>query len=434
MADQLTFETDDNRKANQLNAIVDSDGRRIVFYEKEFNSGRLTGGRITDAGGLFVDIEAGTGNLNGTPVAWSQTLGFPVVSALFQIVGYDVNLASLVIVTDLQMTTLNHIIPLAYIFAGVSIIVRVLNIEITGKYIYVRRQIDQGGSVFAYEGVDDLMNSGTTPQAFYDVGTNRIYLTYRKNGMVFQRIIEVGNEASAWNYIVDYNETGGVLVYLETFRNESLLAYSASPPTLKQINTQEAPIVQGNVNLSGTTHIYNVALRSITGFQLVPEFYEIYKEIASVQVLQESIPYSLRDSIKDLSTGYSGTIYLGFRGTRRGVPYVQPESERERIVIAVGEQVSSPGSNLTTSFYRALAGANISGSNAVDVITSTTPQLITILHDETDGPAQADISASSGIEEITSTLPQLNTLLQSELDGPTSADISASAGFASIAP
>ena len=70
---KLTFDTDDRRTNSSPNLIVRSSGQKLLFYSKYLVTGKESYSRITFTSPSFnVDVEAGNGTINGTPVTWSS--------------------------------------------------------------------------------------------------------------------------------------------------------------------------------------------------------------------------------------------------------------------------------------------------------------------------------------------------------------------------
>jgi hypothetical protein len=192
---KLTFDTDEGR-INSYPSVVNANGQRIVFYEKFFTSGRTTGGRVTASLPTFtVTVNSGTGTLNGTNVSWSNT-DITASPDKFEIV-YVTLAGSIGISDDFSMTLMKDRIILAYIQSGASSIVRVIEIEKDGRYIYNRRQI-QSGSNWIWDDNEYPLCTGETPVAVYNNG--KIYLTYNKDDISYIRIFNP-SDALTWSFL-----------------------------------------------------------------------------------------------------------------------------------------------------------------------------------------------------------------------------------------
>lgn len=418
---KLTFETDDLRIANKVTSIVDTNGRRIAFYEKEFTSGRTSGGIVVQGSGLLaVDIEVGSGALNGSTPSWTQGNELPVIPNTIQLACYNLDNSQLEVITDFSMDNLNNVIYLAWIFAGSTTIVRILNIEPYGKYIYARRQIDTGGGNYEYQGTEQLMNAGEAPSAIYDKSTDRIYMTYRKNSVVYQRIIEVGNESGAWDYLIDFLDTGGVIVFTDSFKNQTFASSgSVSGYSVKFTNVMNQRVPHGN-----DTNNFSIAfpvhfMHASQG--IIPEFYEIYTKPGGVFSLQESISYGV--TISHDMTAYEGLyVYIGLRGKmfNSNLPYdfvIEP-SERIRIFVKSGDITIEISSTYIQSTYRQFGSSSISSVDGVNLITLTDTELTTkILDPETDA-ATSEVSSVDGVNLITLTDIEVETIILDPLSEP----------------
>ena len=192
---KLTFDTDEER-VNRYPSVVNVDGRRIIFYEKFFTSGRISGGRVTATLPTFtVNVALGGGILNSTPVVWGAT-SVTATAEKFEIV--YVTLAGVVGITDdFSMVLLKDRIILAYIQSGLSSIVRVIEVEKDGKYIYNRRQV-LSGSDWVWDDNEYPLCTGEIPVALYNSG--KIYLTYKKDSIAYIRIFNPSDELT-WSFL-----------------------------------------------------------------------------------------------------------------------------------------------------------------------------------------------------------------------------------------
>ena len=164
---KLTFDTDDGR-TNSSPSLVVASGRKIIFYEKFFTSGRTTYlptgiEHITYTAPFSLNVPAGSGTLNGAGIAWAaDTHVLP--SDSFVLVRVD---SSGVIHYEISwtMATLSTSIVLAYVNVGHSAIVYVEEVEKTGSYIYVRKQESSGGT-WVWTDVEGQLCTGENQKLF----------------------------------------------------------------------------------------------------------------------------------------------------------------------------------------------------------------------------------------------------------------------------
>jgi len=405
---QLTVSTDDGRINKHISNIQDINGRRLSFYDREVPSGLISGGEVTNPSGLDITIQAGNGEVNGNPYSWGLT-NLTVTPELFQLVCYD-PVAGSVIVSVNDQELFARSIHLAWIYAGLTVIARVLPIQEDGKYIFVKKQIPDGGGGWEWDDKEDLLMGGEQPNALYDTSNDRIYLSYRKNSILFQRIIEVGNEADAWTYKVDYTVSVNT-IYLQTDPSSGAFTfYSGCIETDRSLSNQQEQLYaprtpeEPSVSYSGskqafprsnTSNFFTYIIgngndgffanpgQDVKYVMVVPsvnltkpgevDFIEIYTVVAGSHVLQESIPISESYTVKDLSS-YSGALYIGWRGTLSGSSYTLPEEQRQHIFIDQSDyiyqssptQLNASGSRLGLTIYSGSSEINKTISDVLE--------------------------------------------------------------------
>jgi len=354
---KLTFETDNNRIAFRPSMVKDQNGRLIIFYQKQLKTGKTTGGIATNPSGFNISITSGTGTLNGISKSWTSdsVIAVPSLCQLVYVdpaaVGNGVGITS-----NLSMTFISTIIPIAFVFSGSSSIVRLLSIENEGNYIYARRQKPDGFGGWVWDNYEDILNSGESPSAYFNTLTNRIHLTYKRNSSVYQRIIQVGNESNAWSLLPDYAETAGPTKIPDDILNECDIIPSGarlvSPivSTFTQLydfrtdNTNNDKLTSSGARLTAITtqfggsfsftrasgtkdtflnpgyianlYLYLPIISLVSGTPITllnNTFYEIYD--TDNQTLLESVPYSANiGKWKNIDAYVGKRIFLGFRG------------------------------------------------------------------------------------------------------------------------
>lgn len=357
---KLTFETDNSRIAFKPTIIRDQNDRLIVFFQKQLTTGKSTGGNVTNPSGFNISVSSGSGSLNGVNKSWTSD-SVVAVPSLFQLVYVDPLAGGngVGITSDLNMTFMASIIPLAFVFAGASSVVRLLAIENSGNYILARRQKPDGFGGWVWDNYEDVLNSGEDPDAVFNPNNNRIYITYKRNSVVYQRIIQVGSESNAWLLIPDYLEIAGPTKVPDDFLNELDISTS-SLEVKKSIDNTFTQIFdfQTDTNIADRNAIMSSGLRlatTLTEFggsftytrlfgtkdsfdnpgysshlflylpllKLTPTspifyfntaFYEIYA--SDNMTLLESIPYFANiGSWRNIDSYDGQRIFLGFRGT-----------------------------------------------------------------------------------------------------------------------
>jgi len=207
---KLTFDTDSGR-TNSSPSLVVAGGRRVIFYEKFFTSGLTAyspvGSHISTTPPLTINVPAGNGTLNGSPVSWSSNSSVLPIDS-FVIVYVD---AGGIIHYDTLWTmgTIAISIVLAYVNVGHTAIVSVEEVEKTGKYIYVRKQELSGGN-WVWAGEENIVNTGEQPKAFYDLSLNKIFLSYKKDSVVYVRVFDLSTELT-WRYLPNIQISSGTI-------------------------------------------------------------------------------------------------------------------------------------------------------------------------------------------------------------------------------
>lgn len=195
---QITIDTDAERINNYPCIVVSETGQKFLFYEKFLTTGKQSYSRITFTSPSFiVNVEAGYGTINGVPVSWNA--GSLIASPnSYQLVYVTVN-GELGIRTMPTIYDTQNVIILAYVSTGASSITRIEEVEQSGYYIFVRKQIYTGSS-WEWENYEYRLNTGQQPRAFYDSNTDKIYLSYLKDSISYLRVFEPSNELT-WSYL-----------------------------------------------------------------------------------------------------------------------------------------------------------------------------------------------------------------------------------------
>lgn len=185
----------DNTSIDQSNdyptIVRDNNGRYIMFYEKRLKTGRTSTDVITFTSPSFdCNVPAGTGEINGIPVSWSSdVLTLPSDSYVLVyvtssgVVGYS---------DDFPISFTKDVIILAFAYVGASSIVRIINTERDGFYIFHRKQV-LSGSDYVWEDYEYKLNVGIKPEAIYDSTNDKVYLSFQKDGASMVRMFDLTN-------------------------------------------------------------------------------------------------------------------------------------------------------------------------------------------------------------------------------------------------
>jgi hypothetical protein len=207
---KLTLDTDNGRYSSSPSVVVANSGRMLVFYEKFFTSG-LTGyssltAHITSTPPLTINIPAGSGNVNGSSISWgSDTRVLPIDS--FILVYADS--MGLHYVTSWTMEDIASSVVLAYINVGHTAIVTVEEVEKTGRGIYIRKQ-ELSGSDWVWTDEEIRLSTGEQPSAFYDSSLDKVFLSYKKDSVVYLRVFDLSSELT-WRYLPNTQNNVGVI-------------------------------------------------------------------------------------------------------------------------------------------------------------------------------------------------------------------------------
>jgi hypothetical protein len=195
---QITQDTDEGRLNNYPCIIVSSTGQKFLFYEKFLTTGKQSFSRITFIPSSFIiNVEAGYGSINGINVTWNS--GTLIASPNSYQLVYVTSSGILGIKTAPTIEEIKDIIILAYISSGASSITRIEEVEQTGYYIFLRKQV-YTGTEWVWENYEYRLNTGKQPRAYYDSNTNKIYLSYLKDSASYLRIFDFSNELT-WEYL-----------------------------------------------------------------------------------------------------------------------------------------------------------------------------------------------------------------------------------------
>jgi hypothetical protein len=98
--------------------------------------------------------------------------------------------------SDFTMTFIKDVIVLAYVNTGNSEIVYVEEVEKVSKNIYCRKQVTYSYGQWSWDDYELILNTGEQPRAFYNNDNNKIYMSYKKDGITFVRIFDLSSQIS----------------------------------------------------------------------------------------------------------------------------------------------------------------------------------------------------------------------------------------------
>ena len=318
---KLTFDTDNGRINSSPSTVVLPTGQQIVFYSKFLTTGKESFSSITFVSPSFqVDVEAGSGTINGTPVTWVATNpgDITATSNMFEIVYVTVT-GDLEIGSNLSMDFLQDKILLAYVSSGGSSITRIYELEKTGNYIYVRRQY-WTGTEWEWNDYENLLNTGSEPFCFYNADTGYIYLSYKKDGISYTRLFNPLDELT-WEYLPNIQITSGSITLKKDPENSIVVVGTASGyKSIVSVINNLYPLSAADFTfVEDQPYVY---LPKIGGDYLSylrgDITYEFFRLIGSTYILEASYTLSKNASmsfteIYKLWTGTSGVKYVGIR-------------------------------------------------------------------------------------------------------------------------
>jgi len=308
---RLTFETDDNRVYSSPSIVIDPSGRKMIFYEKYLTTGRTSDGQVSYTAPFTVNVPAGSGTINGTAVSWSLTT---VTATSQKIELVYVTAAGVVgIISSPGNVFTKDVILLAYVSSGLTTIVGVENIEKDGRYIYGQKQV-LSGSDWVWEDSEYLLNTGENPAAF--LSGSLIYVSYKKNGAAFTRIIDATIETT-WAYKKPVSITGPNITMSNLPESTVELRTGAGHRASCDFNNNIFPLGSSDLGFSDVGDPY-IFIPFIGGsFYSSNIYYPVrYEFYNSSYVLEDYLDITSNANIVNRWhkwTGTLGTKYIGVR-------------------------------------------------------------------------------------------------------------------------
>jgi len=311
----LSLDTDSGRINDYTSIVKDNSGRLIVFYEKEWTSGRLSDTLVLKVSGLDIQIQAGNGEINGIPVSWMLT-NLTVPASSYSLI-YVTNAGIVQQTTSPTSTLIRDSIVLAFVGSGISDVVYIDLIEKTGFYIFSKRQIFSGGN-WIWDDYEYRLNVGRDPTASYDSINDKVYLTFSKDGSSYVRIFDL-TDPLTWEYLPHYSEASFTL-YPETGPQATSIMKLGSGRTTQspgQLFPLDAIGVGYKVDGSVQQYVHIPYLNS-TWNQYVLDgtiYCEIFEKVGPSYVLIDSFQIGKQNtwSWRIFTGGYNKTFYVGVR-------------------------------------------------------------------------------------------------------------------------
>jgi len=207
---KLTVDLDDGRINSHPSLIKDKNGRLIVFYSKTLPSGRISTSRVTFTPSSFdIHVEAGNGEITDTPIIWSAT-DLIATPETYSIVYVDIS-GTVKISSDIQKNIYQDAIILAFLNVGLTSIVNLEEVERVGTYLFTQRQVwNSESEEWEWDNYEYRINNGQEPFALYDSSSDKIYLSYKRDGESFNRLFNL-TDPLTWSYLHHYTITAGVI-------------------------------------------------------------------------------------------------------------------------------------------------------------------------------------------------------------------------------
>jgi hypothetical protein len=316
-SNKITFDSDDNRQNYFPSIIVDRGGRRIAFYQKTLYSGRVGYARVEKSTGFLVDVEAGSGVVNNTPITWgSEQLSAPAAAFSLVYVSPDGVLHCEAVPS---MTVLSSCVLLAFVSTSVSAVIRIEEIEQTGTYIFVRYQSNIGGN-WVWDDREYIVNVGERPKAFYDLSNDKVILSYNKNNVGYLRSFELTDETT-WEYLNNYELSINNEIRFPDIKNNSRTFFYSSKSSV--FYTEQDPYsfsyyllgysiyIDDSSIIHHQIHVPYIEEVNYPSLEITNVYLEIYNKVGEDYVLEDQI------QILDSLNNYKGSLdnWVTWNGT-----------------------------------------------------------------------------------------------------------------------
>jgi hypothetical protein len=240
-----TLDTDDARPNRSPVIVRDKNGRLILVYSKRLKSGRLSDSSITFTVGTFnIDVEAGNGEVNGSPVVWGAAT--VVASPNTYSMVYVDSSGTVGVTSDFPMSLYQNVVILAFANCGNTSVVEMEVVEKDGYYIFLKRQDLVGGS-YVWTDYESRLNSGTIPSSIYDPTTDRLWITYERDGSSYTRLLDL-TDPLTFEFIRHYTETTGTLYPDGEFTREAIASVEGEKSALTDTTPELFPFSQPSLS------------------------------------------------------------------------------------------------------------------------------------------------------------------------------------------
>jgi hypothetical protein len=290
--DKHTNDTSVGRSNNYPSIIRDNDGRYIMFYEKRLQTGRLSIDTVTfTSPSLDCTVPAGNGEINSISVSWLSTV-LTLSPNSYTLIYVD---SSGVVgqTDDFPISFVKDVIILAFAYVGDTSIVRILNTERDGYYVFHRKQTYLGGA-YEWDDYEFRLNVGIKPEAVYDSANNKVYLSFQKDGASMVRMFDL-TDANTWqdlNHILLVDPT----IYpipqpkVDLVSNTAYSKFSVtdvSPPLFELASD----VVVGLETGSNDPYIHiPYVTSSFLAYATFPALMQVFAKSGSVYTLQAQFP------------------------------------------------------------------------------------------------------------------------------------------------
>ena len=314
---ELSTDTDSGRANDYPSIIRDSSGRLMVFYEKQWKSGRLTNGFVTAVSGFDIQVAAGTGEINSISVTWLLT-NLTVPPSSYSLI-YVTNAGVVSQTTDITETLVKDSIVLAFVGSGGSAVAAIEMVETNGTYVFHKKQV-WNGSAWVWDDYEYRLNVGINPTAFYDSANNKAYLSFSREGSSFSRVLDFVNPLT-FEYLPHYRLTADIL-YPEPQISKTSISRRSGGNSQQVITNVLFPLSAIGAGFSigtfGIDRVIRVPYLSSQFNSYVIEgstYCEVFEKIAGSYVLVDSFPIKKIDLFDwaQFTDTPDKTYYLGIR-------------------------------------------------------------------------------------------------------------------------
>lgn len=337
----ITRDLDDSRINDNPCVVASPLGQLFIFYSKTWYTGKQSYSRIKYTPPFSISVEAGNGVINGVEVSWNAAT-LTASPEEYQLV-YVTPDSEVHIRSNITMTEMRTIIPLAYVKSGLLSIAQLEELEWTGRYIFLRKQV-YIGSEWVWDDYEYRLNTGEQPRAFYDAVNDKIYLSYKKDSIAYNRMLDPIDDTT-WEYLTSISIVINDIFLNRDPQNSTVLSIGAGNKIAGNLSSDEYPIgttgfcFVGNQVYIFLPHIGGNYLQDAYG----PLTYEILTKVGETYTIEASY------TIPSINYMYGVASYR-FRewiGTI-GVKYIRIRTYTR---ILIGEYITSQDNYRSVELY-----------------------------------------------------------------------------------